>query len=235
MCISSTVEASAFMGKNYADNWHSIKKSGKDLTLKQIFEVSEKLILEKSDEIYGISTTNWEHSSWKDLSLVGDEEVLSLVHTKVYVLTDSVLCLGKVNENPKSNIAWEDRLKWLKSSPEYRALDKINGHPMEFEWNIFPGFTTLELCTQVQELLSKLSVTPEKFTGRIINMSMFNDISWRSEDHERECIANATLVTLLQKDFHQDVDRSSDLDQKRSGILLALTDHEENGTESLNR
>ena len=32
----------------------------------------------------------------------------------------------------------------------------------------------------------------------------------------------------------QDVGLSSDLDQKRSGILLTSTDHEENGTESLN-
>ena len=42
------------------------------------------------------------------------------------------------------------------------------------------------------------------------------------------------LCPYLQKDFQQDVGHSSDLDQKRSGILLALTDHEENGTESLN-
>ena len=73
-------------------------------------------------------------------------------------------------------------LTWFKSSPEYRALDRIDGEPMEFEWNIFPGFTTLELCTKVQELLSRLSVTPEKFTGRIIFMSMFNDISCGSRD-----------------------------------------------------
>ena len=36
----------------------------------------------------------------------------------------------------------------------------------------------------------------------------------------------------LQKDFQQDVGHSSDLDQKRSGIPLALTNHKENGTES---
>ena len=35
----------------------------------------------------------------------------------------------------------------------------------------------------------------------------------------------------LRKDSHQDVDHSSDLDQKRSGILQRLTDHKENGTE----
>ena len=97
------------------------------------------------------------------MSLIGDEQVISLLHTKVYVFSDSVLCLGKMNENPQSNIAWEDRLTWFKSSPECRALDRIDGEPMELEWNIFPGFTTLQLVREVQELLSTLSVEPEKF------------------------------------------------------------------------
>ena len=106
------------MGKNYSDNWHSIKNT-KDLTMKQMFDISEKLITEQSDEIYGISTISWEDPSWKYLSLVGDEEVISLLHTMVYVFSDSVLCLEKMNENPQSNCAWKDRLTWLKSSSSY--------------------------------------------------------------------------------------------------------------------
>ena len=35
------------------------------------------------------------------------------------------------------------------------------------------------------------------------------------------------LCLYLQKDFQQDVGHSSDLDQKRSGILLTMKDHEE--------
>ena len=42
---------------------------------------------------------------------------------------------------------------------------------------------------------------PSQFQGRIICMSMFNDIIWVSEDNERECVANATLVTLFAKRF----------------------------------
>ena len=34
MFMSSTLESSVFMGKNYSDNWHSIKNT-KDLTMKQ--------------------------------------------------------------------------------------------------------------------------------------------------------------------------------------------------------
>ena len=72
---------------------------------------------------------------------------------------------------------------------------------MEFEWNIFPGFTTLQLVREVQEFLSKLSVQPEDFTGRIIYMSMFEDISWGSKDNEKECELSAQLVSLYAKRF----------------------------------
>ena len=130
--MSSTMQASIFMVKNYLDILHSIKNT-EDLTMKHMFKISEKLISEKTDEIYGVKTINWENSSWKYLSLIDDEEVINLQHAKVYVFSDSVLCLGKVNENPQSNIAWEDRLTWFKSSPVYRTLDRIDGEPMEFE------------------------------------------------------------------------------------------------------
>ena len=47
-----------------------------------IVSLSEKLISEQSDEIYGVNTINWDDSSWKHLSLIGDEEVISLSHAK---------------------------------------------------------------------------------------------------------------------------------------------------------
>ena len=89
----------------------------------------------------------------------------------------------------------------VQSAPESRNLDRIDGEPIEFEWNIFPGFITLQLCHKVQELLSRLSVTPEKFTGRIIFMSMFNDISCGPKDNEKECLTNAKLVSLFERRF----------------------------------
>ena len=134
--------------------------------------------MSEQDEIYGVKTIEWENYSWKYLSLMGDKQVISLQRTKVYVFSDSVLCLGKIHENPQSNAAWEQRLEWFNTSQEYRNLDRIDGEPMEFEWNIFPGFTTLQLSQEVKDLLLRLNETPENFTGRIIFMSMFYDISW---------------------------------------------------------
>ena len=133
--MSSTLESSVLMGKNYSDNWHSFKNS-KDLTMKQMFDMSEKLVSEQ-DEKYGVKTIDWENSSWKYLSLIGDEQVISLQRTKVYIFSDSVLSLGKIHGNPQSNAAWEQRLERFKRSQEYKNLDRIDGEPMEFEWNIF--------------------------------------------------------------------------------------------------
>ena len=80
-------------------------------------------------------------------------------------------------------------------------MDRIDGQRMEFEWNIFPGFSTLKLSQEVQELLLRLGETPENFTGRIIFMSMFNDISWGSKDNEKESESNAKLVSLFSRRF----------------------------------
>ena len=61
-----------------------------------------------------------------------------------------------MNQNPTSNTVWKDKLTWFKSSSQYKALDTIDGEPMGFEWNILPGYTTLQLCYKVQEFLFKI-------------------------------------------------------------------------------
>ena len=114
MLMAVTMEPAVFMGKSFQNNQNSIMNTT-DLTLKQMFDISTKLESEQ-DEISGLETIGWENHSWKYLSLVGDERIINLQRTKVYVFSDSVLCLGKIFENPESNEAWEQRLGWIKSS-----------------------------------------------------------------------------------------------------------------------
>ena len=63
-----------------------------------MFDISTRLVSEQ-DDISGLETTGWENHSWKYLSLIGDERVINLQRTKVYVFSDYVLCLGKILEN----------------------------------------------------------------------------------------------------------------------------------------
>ena len=168
MFMAVTMNAATFMGKNFQDNHHSTMNTT-GLTPKKLFDISTKLVSEQ-DEIFNVDTIHWEKHSWKYLSLIGDETIINLQRAKVYVFSDSVLCLGRVHQHPKSNESWKDKIGWITTSQSYRDYDGISGEPTEFEWNIFPGFTTLQLYGKVTAQLSRLGETPETFTGRILFM-----------------------------------------------------------------
>ena len=199
MFMAATMNAATFMGKNFVEIQNSIMNS-RDLTLKHMFDITSKLVSEQ-DEINNLDNIQWGKNSWKHLSLIGDETVINLQCTKVYVFSDSVLCLEKIHQHPESNEAWKKRIEGITTDQSYRGYDGISGEPTEFEWNIFPGFTTLQLCDKISDLLSDLGQTPESFTGRILYMSMFNDISCEKKDNKEECVANAKVVTTVAKKF----------------------------------
>ena len=199
MFMAATFNAATFMGKNFS-TIQSLVKNSEDLTLKQMFDVTAQLV-NNQDEIHGLDKIQWEKYSWTRLSLIGDETVINLQSTEVYVVSDSVLCLGRVLQHPESNEAWKNRVAGIKSGKSDRDFDAINGESTEFEWNIFTGFTTSQLCDKINDLLSDLGQTPETFTGRFLFKSMFNDISCDRKGNKDECLANARVVKVLARRF----------------------------------
>ena len=194
--MAATLNAATFMGKNFSTIQIFIMNS-RDLTLKQMFDITAKLVGEQ-EEINNLDNVHWRKKSWTQLSLIGDETVINLQRTKVNVFSDSVLCLGRVLQHPESNEAWKKRIEGITTE---RYYDAINGESTEFERNIFPGFTTLQLCDKINDLLSDLGEAPEIFTGRILFMSMFNDISCDRKGNKEECLANARVVKVYAKKF----------------------------------
>ena len=226
MFMAATMNAATFMGKNFSTIQNFIMNS-EDLTLKQMFDVTAQLVNDQ-EEIHGLDKILWEKDSWKRLSLIGDETVISLQSTKVYVFSDSVLCLGRILQHPESNEAWKKRIEGITTDQSYRDTEGINGEPTGFEWNIFPGFTTLQLRGKVNDLPSDLGQTPETFTGRILFMSMFNDISCDRKGNKEECLANARVVKVLARTLVLDNGHLLDQVLERSGILQRIV-HKELG------
>ena len=139
MFMAATMNAATFMGKNFSTIQSFIMNS-EDLTLKQMFDVTAQLVNDQ-EEIHGLDKIHWEKNSWKRLSLIRDETVINLQSTKVYVFSDSVLCLGRILQHPDSNEAWKNRVAGARAGRSYRDHDAIN---RELTGNIFPGFTTLQ-------------------------------------------------------------------------------------------
>ena len=107
--MATTLNAATFMIKNFS-TIQSFVKNFEDLTLKQMFDVTAQL-LNNQEEIHGLDKNQLEKNSWKRLSLIGDETVIILQSTKVFVFSNSVLCLGKIHQHPESNEAWKKRMK----------------------------------------------------------------------------------------------------------------------------
>ena len=199
MFMATTLNAATFMGKNFS-TIQSVVKNHESLTLKQMFDVTAQLV-NNEEEITGLDKILYQKNSWTQLSLINDPVIINLQSTKVYVFSDSVLCLGKVLQHPECNEAWKNRVAGARAEKSYRDYDAVSGETTEFEWNIFPGFTTLQLCDRISDLLSSLGQTPESFTGRILFMSMFNDIFCDRCDNKDECLRNANIVKTFAGRF----------------------------------
>ena len=109
MFMVTTLNAATFMGKNFS-TVQSVVKNHESLTLKQMFDVTAQLV-NTQEEINALDKILWGKNSWTRLSLIDDEIVINLQRTKVYVFSDSVLCLVKVLQHPESNEVWKNRLQ----------------------------------------------------------------------------------------------------------------------------
>ena len=74
------------------------KRSHNETNVRQI---STNSVLNKMRSLEW-KTIGWKNHLWKYMSWIGDERVINLQRTKVYVFSDSVLCPGKIHENTQS-------------------------------------------------------------------------------------------------------------------------------------
>ena len=79
----------------------------------------------------------------------------------------------------------------------------VDGEPTEFEWNLLPGLTSLQILQKIQSDLRGRNVEPENFGDRIIFMSMFTDIDWTRKGYGEKCISNSEEVMNYAKRFSQ--------------------------------
>ena len=70
MFVSSTLEASVFMGKNYSENLFH-QKYREQSHFETDVDISEKLIVGQSDEIFGVSQISWFYSQRKTTRRMG--------------------------------------------------------------------------------------------------------------------------------------------------------------------
>ena len=111
------MHAAIFSGKDHSENMHSIRNTGQKPTVQRLFDVTQTLIREQELEISEVSELSWSDSKWEKL------------HLKVYVLSDSVLCVGQTHEYTQLQHWMGSRLSWFKDTQQYKKFDGLDGVP----------------------------------------------------------------------------------------------------------
>ena len=107
-----------------------------------MFSIVQKLMLVNSDEIMNVRFTDSNDPSWAKVK-ISHPRVVKWAKEKVHVFSDFVLCFGKVPEPAEAVERRTGQLMDFQNdvSEQFYGID---GRPLEFEWNIFPGLTSLE-------------------------------------------------------------------------------------------
>ena len=113
MFMATTLNAVTFMGKSHS-TMQNVVQNEENLTLKQMFDITAQTI-HNDEEIYCLDKIVYQRNTWTQLSLIADSVIISLQSTKVYVFSDSVLCLGKVLQHPECNEAWKNRVAGVRA------------------------------------------------------------------------------------------------------------------------
>ena len=93
-------------------------------------------------------------------------------------------------EWPTSRSLEEQNLMYLENR-YLKDLNRIDGEPMEFEWKIF---TTLGILEEIQKIITEWECELEQFKGRIIYLSMYNDIIWGERGKTEKCEMNSVTI-----------------------------------------
>ena len=122
-------------------------------------------------------------------SVFANDQAIKWAKAKVCVYADLALCVGQMRDTPDAIERWKGQVERLKLHSSHQ--DATN----------FPGFSSLSMLQEIQKDLAGKNIQSEEFKDRIIFMSMFNDIGWKTNDENS--ISNAEQVKHYAMRFSQ--------------------------------
>ena len=97
---NASMKAAVHLGKDSEENLR-VTKITEFTEIRPLFSITQNLIFDQEDEIFGVSTMDWDQTPWMRSTLI-HEHVMKLSTAKVHVVSDSVLCHGgNIAEDPK--------------------------------------------------------------------------------------------------------------------------------------
>ena len=129
-----------------------------------------------------------------------NNRAVRLSTAKACVFPDSVLCMGRISESSAS--AWKQKIDGFMYSFQCRELDRIDWEPMVFDWKNFPGFTTLQILAEIQNMITEKNVSLSNFWDESSSCQCTTTLYGERKKRSTElCTANPKTVTGYARRF----------------------------------
>ena len=157
--------------------WKSTRNTNFE-EIQSLFNSTQKWMLEHSEEILNVNTIENTSTSWTR-SVLYHDQVIQWTNAKVRVYSDSVQCVGQMNESKEAITRWEGQVE------ESRGQEnQLNSSGI-----LSLGFSTLQIFFRKSRMMcEKETLKLKNSRDRIIFMSMFNGIDWTKKRNDVICI-----------------------------------------------
>ena len=167
-----------------------------------MFDISAKLIVGQSDEIFWVSQISWEDSPWRQLSFG------QWWRSHQSLACKSLCVFGFCVMSWKKWIRTQHQILFGKNSwvgSKIHNNTELWTHLSGSRWNSSGVFRRIHHIAALQRpRVHDQDGDPSQFQGRIIFMSIFNDIIWDLQTMNGNSLLTPHLWFYLQKDFQQD-------------------------------
>ena len=84
-------------------------------------------------------------------------------------------CVWETSNPSEANI----KIQHVQQSKDYAELSGLDGEPMEFQWNVFPGFTSIEILRQIQRDVNVRRINSDHFEAKaFVFLSLGDEDKW---------------------------------------------------------
>ena len=151
MFMTSSMKAAIHLRPNTKSN-SEICKNTKFEDIESVFNITQKLVREHSEEIQKVKCLEYSSPSWAR-SVLGNDQAIKWAKAKVCVYVDSVLCVGQMKDTPGAIERWKVEEEGLRLYSSCQDAVGIDGEAIEFEWKNSPGFSSLSILQKIQDVV----------------------------------------------------------------------------------
>ena len=107
--MSTSMKAAVHLGPNYIENLEVFRNTNFE-ELQNLFDLTQKLILDHQAEILSVTTIDWTAPSCARSTLTHGQ-VITRMTARARVYSDSVLCLREMSDHSEANRRWKNQVK----------------------------------------------------------------------------------------------------------------------------